>query len=219
MITKSLAGEPQSLGNSLRLARHLALPDLIKREDFARRKIIELILKTVALAAPQTGTDKLEIFALPEVALVKEWRPEDKHLLKALVTAVNSSTVFAEYLPWLLGVIRILVANGPIEFAHFARPRVSDWVRASPQGRTVLGETGPFSTIQFSSTELGGVDHAIGLNVFELWRKLGTGFYSEWHTWADQMLVIGNPHPLALVSWSGVIVSLNSVSECANEGM
>jgi len=63
------------------------------------------------------------------------------------------------------------------------------------------------------------VAHAIGLNAFELWRKLGADFYREWHTWAKEMLIVGNPHPLALVSWSGVIVSLNSSSKHPNEGI
>jgi len=71
VFTKSLARTAQSLGNSLRLARHLALPDLIQREDLARQKIIELVQETIARAAPPTGTDKLEIYSLPEVALVK----------------------------------------------------------------------------------------------------------------------------------------------------
>ena len=182
----------------------------MQREYAVRESIIAQIYNTLTRAAPPAGERALKILSLPEVELVKEWRAEDRHLLEKPLDSVESPTVFTIYLPWLLGVIRLLVVNGPIEFAHLVKERAATWVTDVPDGQSAFEMTGPFSIIHLGGTDAGDVVSEVGRTLFHVWRRLKDDAYDDWLAWTRAALLLSDAKSLEVVVWSGVIISSNS---------
>jgi hypothetical protein len=220
VFTKRLLASARSAGELLLLARHLALPDVPQREEAVRELVANLISEAIKRAAPTAEVTELRINTPRGVELVKAWRTEDKPLLEELVAGINSPSVHAIYLPWLLGTVQLLVANGPVEFANFVRPHVASWIRRPPSGSSILDmHSGPFSTFPFGGAEPGYIAYCIGWITFQLHQKLGPAAHSELLAWAKAMLLAGYAQPLELVVYAGVVVSLSSPAKSANEGL
>jgi hypothetical protein len=220
VFTKRLLASARSAGELLLLARHLALPDVPQREEAVRELVANLISEAIKRAAPTAEVTELRINTPRGVELVKAWRTEDKPLLEELVAGINSPSVHAIYLPWLLGTVQLLVANGPVEFANFVRPHVASWIHRPPSGSSILDmHSGPFSTFPFGGAEPGYIAYCIGWITFQLHQKLGPAAHSELLAWAKAMLLAGYAQPLELVVYAGVVVSLSSPAKSANEGL
>ena len=219
-FTRKLAGSEQSEGDSLRLARHLGLGDLQEREIAVYELSIKLIRELIRRATP-ANLDRIEIplRAPPEIYLVKEWRAEERPLLDELVKAVNTPSVLEAVLPHLLVTIQVLVANGPIEFAELVQPQITLWTDLTPKGTASPLTGGPFSIFQFSGYEADDIALAVGKIALQIWRKMGTAARPELLNWAKAMLLGGYAQPLQLVVLAGVIVSLSSAQEGAEEGL
>lgn len=218
VFSEQLAASSRSSNEALRLARHLGLPDVPQREEAHRERIAALIREAIVRATPQVdGKPTLPAYPMG-VELVNTWRIQDKPLLEALVAAVNTPTVLAGYLPWLLGTVQLLIAEGPVEFAEFVQPHAASWTNQLPDGRKLHdSKRGPFSIVHITETDAGDVALALGWLMFQLPRKLGPAAHAELLDWAKAMLLPGNAEPLQMVVYAGVIVTLGASQERSDE--
>ena len=220
VFTARLLSSVHSPGEGLRLARHLALPDVPQREEAVRERVAMLIREAIVRATPPADANATRVDFPSGVELVKTWRLEDKSLLEELIAAVNMPTVLAANFPGLLIMIQLLISNGPVEFAQFVRPHVASWTRELPRGRPNLDtNSGPFSIMHFSGTDAGEIALCLGWLVFQLPRKLGPVAHSELLAWAKVMLLPGHTEPLKMVVYAGVIVALGSPIERRSEAL
>ena len=220
VFTNRLLISVQSPGEGLRLARHLALPDVPQREEAVRERVSMLIREAIARMTSPVNEEAAQVSFPIDVGLVKAWRLEDKPLLEELVAAVNTPTVLAINLQQLLIAIQLLVADGPVEFAEFIRPHAASWTSHLPSGRAVHNaNSGPFSILHFSGTDIGDVALYLGWLLFQIPRKLGPTAHSEVLAWAKAMLLAGDAKPLLMVVYAGVIVALGASQERRNEAL
>jgi hypothetical protein len=130
---------------------------------------------------------------------------------------VNNPSVLAVYLPHLLTIIRLLIANGPIGFAESVQPHLTSWTDSPLRGQPIPGQTGgPFSIFRFGAP---GAETIIGLIALEVCRKLRVVAHPELLSWSKAALLAGYPQPMQLVVFAGVMVSLSSPQEHSEEGL
>ena len=203
-----------SVSEAFILADHLKAPDVVEREDGLRKAVVHGIRESVAKAAPDLSVKAVHFLPNKGPELVGHWRLEDRPLLEELIAAVNSSTVFTQYVPWLLQVIQLLVANGPIEFANIVQPYVVDWTDRLPTGRKVAGaDSGPLSVVQWHLAGEGDIALMLGWLVFQLLQKLGVQVHSIVLAWVRQMLLIDASEPLDMAAYQSAIIALQAPSE------
>jgi hypothetical protein len=92
ILTERLLAPARLADERLRLARHLALPDLVQREEAFRELVNTRIREATRRALPNAEVTQLQVNT-QGAELVEAWRVQDKPLLEELVATVNTPNV------------------------------------------------------------------------------------------------------------------------------
>jgi hypothetical protein len=218
VYTRRLLPSSHSASEALVLAKHLEELDVTVREGTLRERVTQQVRETITLVTSQSDMLPLGFLPASGVHLVTHWRPEDCSLLEELVAAVNSPNVLTDYIAWLLSIIQLMVAHGPVEFSQFVQPYIAQWTRQLPRGRkTTTGGRGPLSIMQWSGPGEGEIGLMLGWLAFQLPQKLGAESHAVVLTWARQMLLIGESRPLDMAIYGSAVVALQMPDATAAE--
>lgn len=207
--TKRLLPTAHSTSEALILARHLGESDVPSRETTLREGVLQAIKTGMSQAIFDPAVNKFHSPPVITIDLVEQWLPEDQAILLQLIETINKPDVYADYLPWLLSIIQMFVANGPIVFANIVQPHVREWSRNPPSGREMSGAfSGPLSVVQFQNGEVGDIELMLGWLAFQLPEKLGVASHGVVLEWARQMLLKGQSKPLDMVIYASAVIAL-----------
>jgi hypothetical protein len=220
VFTRGLLSTAHSATESLLLARHLEEPDLTAHELAFRNGMSQVMRDTIDKATASPEVNQHSFGAPRGIHLVTSWLPEDEPLLRDLIAAIDSPNVLGDYLPWLIQALQLLVANGPVEFASIVQPAVARWTNHVPTGRSIFGhQSGPFSTVHFSSNPAEDVGLILGWLAFQLPRRLGTAAHENVLTWVRQMLLLSGIKPLEMAVYGSAVVALQANESASNEAL
>jgi len=219
-FTREVLQRARSANEGLLLARHLKEADVPEREREHRQRISQAIRETILLATPSPTVNQHAFGVAEGIHLVESWLPDDEPLLQELIAAVDSPNVLSDYLPWLIETIQLMVGEGPVEFAHIVQPAVARWTTNTPTGRSIFGQqSGPFSTMQFSSNQSDKIALMLGWLAFQLPRKLGAAAHQNVLTWVRQMLLLRGVRPLEMAIYGSAVVALQAEGNASAEAL
>lgn len=185
-------------------------------EASLRARLREAIPRMLDAAIIPEGQAKFSPPAYPAgVEDVESWAREDSGLLDRLIISADAPRILREYLPWILGTIQLMVANGPADFARRAQAEVRRWSERPPCGFSPSAKfKGPFATFQWHDIGLGFIQTSVGWIAFQVWRRMGDVSRTDLLAWIQAVLVSGETAPLsAAFHFATVLVSSLSPEE------